>query len=475
MATFEEIRQQLLERKEAGEAPLDIQMQKKEPSKEFQEVRNKLKSTQEKKGILDNINPQIIADGLNLGTLKTGTPEFKQQLQSMKPTEEPTILGGVKAVGKKLLGKATGTFGEESFFAGEEIGDLLGSTAARLLDAPEDKDKFIKLKEDMIANNPEKADMIKKAELDDLVEFPEFKDVAWDLGEAALDIYGEKIISFAGKKLGSGLLKLKNLKKTKELKKTKAVSEAIMPKRTAKVESEALQKQLFKEPKFFQKIFGGKRAIEPTEQLIEDGKIIGDLIDKPKTGNLQEFIKQIGDKGIEIRNKVKPVLKKAEISKEGVDDIVNIGADIEKDVANAFGDLTVADKKAYMKFKDKFIDAKNLDDLWEARIEWDKWITKNVKQAGSGSDAKLLARQDVWLQNRSKINDVISKLAPQEAEFLSSLNQMRALLNAKENIATKGSEFAKIKGIIPQWIKRTVGGTAVAGGSYAVGRKVLGK
>lgn len=241
------------------------------------------------------------------------------------------------------------------------------------------------------------------------------------------------------------------------------ISKAIIPKRNAKLESQTLKRQGFEDPTLFQKLFGGKRGIKPSQELIDDGVVISEIIGTPDTKNIQSFTKQLDDAGSSIREELRPRLKSETFSESASDEILSIGSEIEKDVLNAFSSTT-KDEKVFKKFVDSFLNAKNLDDLWSARIEWDKWVPKNVKQAGDLSSADLLARHDVWIQNRQKINDLIEKLSPDDVEFKTKLNQMRALINARENVSTKATEFAKIKGLVPQWLKVSGATTATLGG-----------
>ena len=67
--------------------------------------------------------------GLKPTQLRTGSPEFKEALAGNVP-EAPTVVGGLKEVGKTLVGGVTGAFGKESIFGGSEIGDALGSLLA---------------------------------------------------------------------------------------------------------------------------------------------------------------------------------------------------------------------------------------------------------------------------------------------------------------------------------------------------------
>ena len=132
-----------------------------------------------------------------------------------------------------------------------------------------------------------------------------------------------------------------------------------------------------------------------------------------------------------------------------------------------------ADKKKLGKILDKIDNATTLDEVWDARIEWDGLQTNGIKQATSLSDSITQHRNDIWTTTRDIMNNIMDEVAEQAGKpgVAKKFQQMRDLFEIQENIIARIGEYAKqTKGIL----KSKAAAATVVGVSAAsyVGKKI---
>ncbi len=122
-----------------------------------------------------------------------------------------------------------------------------------------------------------------------------------------------------------------------------------------------------------------------------------------------------------------------------------------------------------------------LDDVWKERISYDNSVPTNVKNANQLSDSRLQMKKELWLQNRSVLNDIINDSESGLGKnSIKAFKDMKAMYDAKANLLSKAKsnfEATAQPSKIAQWIKNNpwkagIVGSAVLGGT-GLPKKVL--
>lgn len=89
---------------------------------------------------------------------------------------------------------------------------------------------------------------------------------------------------------------------------------------------------------------------------------------------------------------------------------------------------------------------RNLDDLWDIRIRYDRSIPTRVKQATDQSPAALQLQKEMWLENRAILNSIINNTSSGLGRTSQkAFSQMSDLYMARQNIATKSKILTERK------------------------------
>jgi len=123
----------------------------------------------------------------------------------------------------------------------------------------------------------------------------------------------------------------------------------------------------------------------------------------------------------------------------------------------------------FMKIIDD-LDAKedaNLNDLWDARKNYDSKIPKAVKEANSNSNPINQEKQKLWLENRSMINDLMEEEAKRVAadapDVAQAFTDLKDLINARDKIASRARDLKETPGLLSIETLKSAGITGAGG------------
>jgi len=300
------------------------------------------------------------------------------------------------------------------------------------------------------------------------------------LGEgisAGLTAFGMKGLPTAVSKITSSIAN-----KAKE-KVSKAIIEKIMPKLTKTEQSLAVQEGRVTAGAE-SKLFGKKPDIvAPTPKIENASKLIQEKIPNAEKLSNYELHGAVKNETTNIAKSLKPEMEKIIVPKEKTDaikstwetvkktqqktsdyDLYN-GKKIQKNFEAVLDDLKLPVKDPVTKqFRQK-----NLDEVWEARKNYDASIPERVKQADINSPSDLQYQREVWLENRKILNDIINDTQEGLGELSKkSFKNMSDLYEAAENIlsnvkidtkGTKGLVQEILPGKVADWAK----GAAITG------------
>lgn len=464
------------------------------------------KTTQARQGILETI-PE---SGLQSRQLRTGDPVFGRAL-TRPTTGEPTTLGALRDVGRELFGEfpekvsesltergekiATGlaadqdprstflqSFGQSLGGFSDVLGVTLGSVAETLSEGLIGEKATRKIKKGIGKLGKgllQTKDPITGLTLGQAIggiseEFKKLDPETQRNIEATGAILGTVAEITAAKPtkrvLETGIAAART---TQRAKRVGQVGEVIAEPRTAKTARLALAEGRIEPAKrgFVQKLFGGKEGeIIPTVKIQKASNIIQRDIPDLDINNPQKLFKQVKALGINKSKKLAPALKEVALPTDKVDEFVKIATDIEENVLNnpqIKNLLTGKEKKSVKEFLDNLLDAKNMDEFWQARIKYDKTVPSGVKQATELSDSVTQFRKDFWLETRGEMNRILDETT-QGIGVSDEFAEMSALFEAQQNIIQRAPELLKPEaGLFTKenLIKAGIGGTGIAIGA----------
>lgn len=100
-------------------------------------------------------------------------------------------------------------------------------------------------------------------------------------------------------------------------------------------------------------------------------------------------------------------------------------------------------------FVDDILNAKNVDDVWKARIDFDKFTPTNVKDATELSPIQLQNRKAVWSEVRNEVNKFMDE-SVDGFNLLDDFKVLSGLFDAASNIVEKSPKLIRTKGIFSQ-------------------------
>ena len=117
-----------------------------------------------------------------------------------------------------------------------------------------------------------------------------------------------------------------------------------------------------------------------------------------------------------------------------------------------------------------------MNDIWEARYNYDKSIKNTVKQADSKSPHELQLAKDIWLQNRNTLNNAINDMSTGlGGTSKKAFSDMSDMYNAVESMLSKSKKVVKSKpSKIVQTVKKHPLISSIVGGgtTYGVAKKL---
>lgn len=191
-----------------------------------------------------------------------------------------------------------------------------------------------------------------------------------------------------------------------------------------------------------------------------------------------ELVPTIKNKIGEISNKLKPEMQKVPVTE-------NVLTKLDNEISNVhekqIGEVLRTDEPNVQKMQEKFManlkkyilkDGEiTMNDIWEARYNYDKSIKNTVKQADSKSPHELQLAKDIWLQNRTTLNNAINDMSTGLGETSKkSFSDMSDMYNAVEAMLSKSKKVIKEKpSKIVQTIKKHPVASSLIGGGTAYG------
>tara|TARA_R110002167_G_scaffold51504_2_gene149027 strand:+ start:2204 stop:3583 length:1380 start_codon:yes stop_codon:yes gene_type:complete len=288
------------------------------------------------------------------------------------------------------------------------------------------------------------SDKLVQGIINEIEERPQLKKSiidAYDTVEGALVATGiAKAGSIGIKGLKSSLPKKKGPKGS--------VGEVIAAPATAGEKSLALSQGRLETPKkgFLQKIFGSKDGtIAPTPKLIKAEEVITRDLPNLDTGNPAVVFEEVVKLGKTKADVLRPQLKAVPINKARKKSVETAAKSIEDSIIkneDVFKLLTKKERDAATKLLEDIRSAKNAEDLWNARISYDRLIPDKVKKATELSDSVTQFRERSWLENRGEINNLLDDLAS-DVGVKNDFLEMSSLYEAQENMIKRAKEFSK--------------------------------
>lgn len=275
------------------------------------------------------------------------------------------------------------------------------------------------------------------------------------------------------------------------------IQETISPKPTVK-EARIAQSEgrLIKgqEPTFFKS--GTPDEVLPSEKTIRAAKTIQKNIPDAHNMDDAQLHTALDSKTSEIAKTLKPEMQKVPIDKKVTGSAFDSWQSVKKTQAGEaeFIDNAAGNKKLQTQFEERLNSLKwdiqdkgtgkmkaptpkTLDDVWQARKEYDASVPDNVKTANAQSDAKLQFRKQMWLQNRAILNSIINDSESGLGETSrQAFSDMHDMYNAKEGIQSKAKIETKEKPSGLSKFGKTPVGRAVKGAiKLGVGGEIVKK
>lgn len=301
----------------------------------------------------------------------------------------------------------------------------------------------------------------------------------------------KKIMAEVAEKAGTGEV-------SKEASK---IAESLVPnlnKRVAKDITTGGEKALTEqvEQGWFKRFFGNQYKQSPTETLIkissniesdvtnitkkEGEKFTSEMAKAKNKGfsklSKPEQSKVLGELTTNTKNKIRPQMEKVKISTSDKSDIL--------DGVNEFNDYMINEskigntgakrlqKEANDVFEKYVLEADNIDDLYEGRLEWDKLFDDKIKK--NPTTNYQMEQYRLWKKMRDMLNKKIFEKGDAELSGApkQAFQKMHEYLSVQESIlqdVTKKDILGK-EGLGKKVLKKVGVGTSIAGGGYVAGK-----
>lgn len=413
----------------------------------------------------------------------------KENITNRAENINQAIAGEDEFEGRSLLGRGVGATKEGFGALSSTAYNVLPEKARNVLDSVAGG---VGKGFDLLTSKIGESKFLQEAVQGDTSKLEEALQIASDLGIIAGEITAAKGAQDTAKLIDKGITaggravvntidegfnKLESATKDVELKnpfnqKAESLDDVLSPKLTRKQKSLAINEGRVTQGK--SNIITGKKAdvIAPSESTLATSQTVKKLI--PDADSLDQFqlVGKMQGKVKNLADDLKPKLQEVKVPKKNIKGLSSEVDELFKSQTNDpdFAGFKGA-KTAQNQFKaitDSLSKKKTLtlDDIWEARVRYDKLIKESVKNADdfSGNPQTLLQR-DMWLDNRSLLNKYLKNsetLLGQEVK--GSFNDMSNLYNGINNIVTKANiDIKGGGGIIPKGkLTKTIIGTGLA-------------
>lgn len=140
---------------------------------------------------------------------------------------------------------------------------------------------------------------------------------------------------------------------------------------------------------------------------------------------------------------LKPQLQSVKTTDEGREYLVSEWETLKElqKSSELWDDFPTSNAKFQNKFQgfvDEALEADNLDDLWDIRKRYDDIIRQTIKNPSPSASPSIQAKNEMWLQNRSILNDIIEGTADDlDVAVRGTWDDMSALYDARNNIISK--------------------------------------
>lgn len=246
---------------------------------------------------------------------------------------------------------------------------------------------------------------------------------------------------------------------------SKEVKTAIDQGRVARAPSSGLRTTLFgKRPDIVSQSSEVQRAANTIQQAIPGAAKMSDT----------ELYSSLDDKTSEMAQGLQGEMQKVPVSPDTVGKVKDTWDELKSEQAarpefldNEAGNIAFQQK--FGNYLKQASNANTLDDVWEARKDYDSSIPNNVKQATEASSPILQTRKTMWLENRAILNSVINDTASGLGQTSQkAFADMSDMYMGQQNILTKAKVDVKgtsgvFPNTLPGWLKfgLTAGGGAV--------------
>ncbi len=206
-------------------------------------------------------------------------------------------------------------------------------------------------------------------------------------------------------------------------------------------------------------IFGKKPdTISPSDQVVKASQTIQNHIPNAAKMDDAELYNALSDKTTKISEDLKPEMEKVPVSKETQSSVRKTWEQVKKDQeTEPEYDAFPGSGKSQVKFEAYLKDLEatpnpSLNDVWEARKNYDSSIANNVKNASEASSPQLQWQKQMWLQNRSILNDLIHDTeSGLGTESQKAFSDMKDMYSARENLVSKAKADTKgTTGFVPK-------------------------
>lgn len=266
------------------------------------------------------------------------------------------------------------------------------------------------------------------------------------------------------------------------------ITEAISPKETA-AEAKLAMKQgrmtAAKEPGLFTS--GKAGEITPSENVQRSAQTIKEQIPGASKMDDPTLFNAIDDRIGTIARDLRPQMQAVKVKPEALEKVANEWETVK---ADQLGETSLASEEANIKKQQGYFEQRllkinsnsNLEDVWDARVDYDNSVPTSVKKATSlSSDSQQTAKR-IWLQNRAVMNEMINDLETGLGETSKkAFSDMSDMYTAQNGLMTKAKDSLKVKpSKITQWILRNPVKSSIVGASIGtsvttgIAKKVIG-
>lgn len=251
---------------------------------------------------------------------------------------------------------------------------------------------------------------------------------------------------------GAGLIRAGLRKGSKLLGRQQGkVAEQLQPKLNAKETRRAIEEGRVTQGRSNPLTGKTKDVVIPDAKVRRASEVVLRDIPKATTRNSFELADDIGVSITKKAQTLKPQMQSVNLTDDTKSILIDEWGALQKlqKESDLFADALTSNTKFQNRFEtflDEAVDAKNLDELWDIRKRYDRSITSSIKKANQNSPTTTQIKNEMWLQNRSILNDVIEDVstglgntAKNSFDDMSSLYTARTNIINREKIDLKGT------------------------------------